>query len=317
VRALPGVEAASLVRVVPLTGRRTTSLWVEGRQPDSPGEELEITTNVVGLDYFRTMGIALAAGRDFSPGDVEEAPSVVVANESFAAQYFPAGDALGKRVRLNRADEGWREIVGIVEDSKYRTLGERATPFLYQPLGQQHETGMSLLVRTRGSPEPFAGDVRRAILSLEPNLPVAVEPLSSLVSDSLFPARMGARLLVTFAALAAFLAAVGLYGVTSFAVSRRTKEMGIRLALGARPRALLRLVLEEGLLLVALGISIGWAGALAATRLLSSFLYGVSPTDVPTFLAVALLLSLVMLATTYFPARRAASADPLKALRYE
>ncbi len=314
---VPNVESASLARIAPLSGARTTSLWVEDLPPEPAGRELEIATNVVGLDYFRTLGIGLVAGRDFSPGDVEGSPGVVIANESFVARYFPLGSALGKRVRLNRSEEEWREIVGIVRDSKYRFLGEDATPFLYQPLGQQHETGMTLLVRTRGAPVQSAADVRREILSLEPNLPAAVQPLSSLIADSLFPVRMAARLLTVFAALAVFLAALGLYGVMSFAVSRRTREMGIRVALGARPEALVGLVLAEGLLLVAVGISIGWAAALAGARLLESFLYGVSPTDAETFLAVSFLLALVMLATTYFPARRAARSNPLKVLRHE
>jgi predicted permease len=315
--ALPGVEAASLARTVPLAGAgRRTTLGVEGWE--SRGEELTVATNVVGLDYFRTMGIALLAGRDFAPSDVESSTPVVVANESFAARYFPSG-ALGKRVQLDdRAGESvWREIVGIVRDSKYRTLGEEPTPYLYQPLAQQHETGVTLFLRGE-HPERFVSGVGEILSGLEPNLPLSqVQPLEALLESSLFPARMGARLLSASAILAGILAAVGLYGVVSFAVSMRTREMGIRVALGARPQALTRLVVGEGSRLVVAGVLLGSALALAATRLLSSFLHGVSATEPKIFLGAGVFLSVVMLATAYVPARRASAADPLIALRHD
>jgi predicted permease len=322
VAAHPGIRSASLARTVPLAGAgRRTNLVVEGFVPDVPEEELIVATNVVGLDYFRTMEIVLVSGRDFSAGDVEGSPEVVIANESFAARYFPgrpAGAALGARVKLDDADSEWREIVGIVRDSKYRTLGEDPTPYLYQALGQHHESGVFLLVKTDSSPDVAVEAVRRILLALEPNLPVSeVAPLEAIIASSLFPARMAARLLSALAGLALGLAAVGLYGVMSFAVSRRTREMGIRVALGARPGELARLLVGEGLRLVLLGVTIGWLGAAALGRLLTSFLYGVSPSDPGTFAAVALLLLLVMLAATYFPARRAARSDPNVALRYE
>jgi putative ABC transport system permease protein len=313
---LPGVGAVSLARTVPLAGAgRRTTLGVEGWE--SRGEELMVATNVVGLDYFRTMGIALLSGRDFAPSDVEGSTPVVVANESFAARYFPSG-ALGKRVQLDvRGESVWREIVGIVRDSKYRTLGEEPTPYLYQPLAQQHETGVTLFLRGE-HPERFVSGVREILSGLEPNLPLSqVQPLEALLESSLFPARMGARLLSASAILAGILAAVGLYGVVSFAVSMRTREMGIRVALGARPQTLIRLVVGEGSRLVVAGVLLGSALALAATRLLSSFLHGVSPTEPGIFLAVAVFLALVMLATAYVPARRVSAADPLLALRHD
>jgi putative ABC transport system permease protein len=208
--------------------------------------------------------------------------------------------------------------VGIVRNSKYRTLGEDPTPYLYQPLGQHHESGVFLLVKTDSSPDDAVEAVRRILLSLEPNLPVSeVAPLEAIIESSLFPARMAARLLSALAGLALGLAAVGLYGVMSFAVSRRTREMGIRVALGARPGELARLMVGEGLRLVLLGVTIGWFAAYALGRLLTSFLYGVSPSDPGIFAAVAILLLAVMLAATYFPARRAARSDPIAALRYE
>jgi len=320
--SLPGVEAVSLARTVPLAGAgRRTALRVEGSERlDSGGEELQVSTNVVGLDYFRTMGIALLGGRDFAPSDVEGSQPVVIANETFVARYFPAGEALGKRVHLDgRAEEegAWREIVGIVRDSKYRTLGEEPTPYLYQPLAQQHETGVTLLVRG-ADPERFLSGVQEILRDMEPHIPLSqVQPLDALLESSLFPARMGARLLSASAILAGILAAVGLYGVVSFAVSMRTRELGIRVALGARPEALTRLVVGEGSRLVVAGVLLGSLLALAATRLVSSFLHGVNPTEPRIFLGAGALLAAVMLATAYVPARRAAGADPLVALRHD
>jgi ABC-type antimicrobial peptide transport system permease subunit len=207
--------------------------------------------------------------------------------------------------------------VGIVRDSKYRTLGEEPTPYVYQPLAQQHETGVTLLVRG-ADPERSHSGVREILRGMEPHLPLSqIQPLDALLESSLFPARMGARLLSASAILAGTLAAVGLYGVVSFAVSMRTREMGIRVALGARPEALTRLVIGEGCRLVGAGVLLGSLLAIAASRLISSFLHGVSPTEPGVFLGAGALLAAILLATAYVPARRAAGADPLVALRHE
>jgi predicted permease len=314
--ALPGVEAVSLARTLPLAGAgRTSTLVVEGLEST---DEIEVATNVVGLDYFRAMGIALQRGRDFTTSDVAGSQLVVVVNESFVARYFPTGDVLGSRVQIDSEDDDdWREVVGVVRDSKYRRLGEERTPYVYQPLAQQHETGVTLLVRG-ADPERFRSAVREILRDMEPHLPLSrIQPLDALLESSLFPARMGARLLTASAILAGILAAVGLYGVVSFAVSMRTREMGIRVALGARPETLTRLVLGEGFRLVGAGVLLGSILALAATRLISSFLHGVSATEPGVFLGAGAFLAMVMLGTAYVPARRAAGADPLIALRYE
>jgi len=329
IEALPGVESASLARVVPLSGGgRTSSLHIQGEQgPDNgnrsertglPDNAYAVNSNVVGLKYFSTMGIPLLQGRDFNAQDNESAPLAVIVNEAFGRRHFPGEDALGKRISF-RGDNGpWSEIVGVVGDSKYRSLGENARPSAFVPLAQNHETGMTLHVRAAGTPLSIASSVRREVQELDPNLAVtSLQPLSDVVAASLFAARMGATLLAIFGLLALLLAAIGLYGVMSYAVSRRTREIGIRMALGAGSGNVLRLVMKEGLTLVTGGVAAGLIVAAAATRLLASFLYGVSPLDAITFVAIPLVLALVALFASYAPARRAARVDPMIALRYE
>jgi predicted lysophospholipase L1 biosynthesis ABC-type transport system permease subunit len=205
-----------------------------------------------------------------------------------------------------------------VRTSKYYSLGEAPTPVAYLPLSQNHETGMVLHVRTSVEPSTIAGAIRNETQALEKNLPLGnPERMSDRVANSLYAARMGAILLAVFGGLALLLASIGLYGVMSFAVSRRTRELGIRVALGARPGDVFRLVLRQGMTLVVVGLVLGLVAAWGVTRLLASFLYGVSTTDVFTFVAIPVLLALVALLACYLPARRATKVEPLIALRYE
>jgi len=330
VKALPGVESASLARTVPMTGLgRTNSLMIEGHQGlDNPSRSdgsdsannspLLVRTNVVSLNYFRTMGIARLSGRDFNEQDREGAPGVVIVNEAFVRRHFPDEDALGKRLSFNAEQGPWLEIVGIVRDSKYRSLNEMPTPFTYVPLAQNHETGMTLHIRAVGDPTLLAAAARNEIQSLDRNLPVAdLRPMTVLIGDSLFAARMGAALLGAFGLLALVLASVGLYGVMSYSVSRRTRELGIRMALGANRKAVIRLVVSQGMKLSLAGTGIGLVISFALTRFLSSFLFGVSASDIATYLSISALLTAVALVACYIPARRATRVDPMVALRYE
>jgi predicted permease len=332
VTALPGVRSATLTRTPPLSGAsRQSTVTIAGQVAPDRTSSSESTggggenvadnvtlTSPVALDYFRTLGIPLLRGRDFNAQDREGAPGVVIINESFARRYFPDQDPTGQRVSLSGAQGPWLEVVGLARDGKYITLGEAPAPFLYQPLAQRHESGMVLLVRTSGDPAQLVPSVRREVQSIERNLPLTnARSMAEMLRSSLFPARVGAILLGVFGLLALLLASVGLYGVMSYSVSRRTREIGIRMALGARSGDILRLVLRESLTLVAVGMLLGLIAAFAATRLLAGFLYGVSPTDPPAFIGIAVLLAAVALVASLVPARRAAHVDPMVAFRYE
>jgi putative ABC transport system permease protein len=264
------------------------------------------------------MGVPLLRGRDFSSQDTEDRPGVVVVNESFANRHLPGQEVLGRRISFNSTKGPWKEIVGVVRDSKYVSLSEPPTPFVFLPLPQNHETGMTLLVRAVGDPSSIVASVRNNVQAIEKNLPVTNPvPMSEGIGNSLYAARMGAILLGIFAALALALASIGLYGVMSFAVSQRTRELGIRMALGARAVDVFKLVLQQGFALIGVGVVVGLGVSFAVTRLLSSFLYGIKATDVLTFVVIPLVLAIVAGIACYIPARRATKVDPLKALRYE
>ena len=220
----------------------------------------------------------------------------MVLNETIVKMHFGGENPVGQRVRLDGEQGPWREIVGVVRDNKDRSLGGIPLPTAYVPLAQNHETGMTLYVRTSVSPASFVASIRRMIQELEPNLPVPnIQTMTDTIGTSLYAARLGAWLLGAFGGLALMLAAIGIYGVLSFSVSRRTREMGIRLALGAEARDVFLLVVRDGMVLVGAGIIVGLAGALAGGRSLASFLYGVSTTDLPTFAGVTVMLTSVAL----------------------
>ena len=330
VEEIPGVESASVARIVALGGGASVrSLAIEGRTNSdnqfrsegagSAGSSLNsVNSNVVGPKYFQTMGIGLLRGRDFDSQDTEDKPGVVIVNESFARRHFAGQEIIGRRISFNGPTGPWKEIVGVVRDSKYLTLGEPPTPVAYLPLQQNHETGVTLHVRASGNPASILAAVRSQVQSIEKNLPVNnPTSMNEWIMNSLYAARMGAILLGIFAALALVLASIGLYGVMSFAVAQRTREFGIRMALGAKASDVFKLVLRQGMGVVVCGIAIGLGVAAVVTRLLTSFLYGVSTSDGITFAAIPIVLALVAGIACYIPARRATKVDPLVALRYE
>jgi predicted permease len=330
VDALPGVESASVARVALLGGGgRLLSVHVEGRTSTADRVMAEgtaavardpnvINANVVGPRFFQTVGIAIMNGRDFTTTDAEAAPPVVVLNATAARMHFAGENPIGRRISVDGPNGPFREIVGVVRDSKYGSLGEDDVPVAYLPLAQNHETGMVLYVRASVPPGSLAGALRGEIRKLEPNLPVPeITTMSETIGTSLYPARMGAWLLSVFGGLALLLAVVGIYGVLSFSVARRTREMGIRLALGAGSRQVFLLVVRDGMGLVALGVIIGLGGAAFGAKALSRLLYGIAPTDIPSFAGAIVLLGAVAFLACAIPARRAIRVNPVATLRQE
>jgi predicted permease len=332
VEALPGVESATLARVAVMGGGSRMVGWtVEGRAEPSadqvprqgaPPFDLRnlINANVVAPKFFQTLGISLVAGRDFDGRDSPDAPPVAIINEAAAKLHFSGTDPIGARVSFRgpAAAGPWYEIVGVVGNSKYADLGEIDLPVAYMPLTQNHETGMTLYVRAAAAPEPLVGSIRHEIQELQPALPVLdVRVMNDIISRALYAARMSAWLIAAFGALALALAAVGLYGLLSFSIASRTHEIGIRLALGAGAAQVFNAVLRDGLVLVGVGIVVGVGSALAVGQTLASFLYGVSPADAATYVAVIGILGAVAFVACAIPARRAMRMDPMAALRYQ
>jgi macrolide transport system ATP-binding/permease protein len=317
VETLPGVEAASWAQDIPLGMLSGMApITIEGYEPH-PGELMISSFNIVDKHYFKTMGINLTSGRDFGPEDREDSPTVAIINETMAKHFWPNQSALGHRIQAGEGNAPL-QIVGVVKDIKYSTLGEPPTSYFYKPLAQNENPVMKLHVRAQGDPKNMISAVRKEIQSVDSSLPVSnIRPMSDVLGVALLLPRLGATLLGLFGLLATVLATTGIFGVMSFSVARRTREIGIRMALGAQARDVLRLVLGEALVVILAGIALGFALAFVFTRLLSRLLYGVSATDPMTFLGVSLLLTLVALIASYIPARKATKVDPMIALRYE
>ena len=305
------------------------SIHVEGRAASHGRESSEgggvaaatttlVNANVVGPRFFETIGVPVLAGRRFDSRDSAAAAPAVILNATAARLHFGAASAIGQRISVDGPDGPWRDIVGVVRDSKYGSLAEHDVPVAYLPLAQNHETGMTLYVRSSVPPASLAAAIRREIQKLEPNLPVPeVRTMSESIATSLFMARFGASLLSGFGVLALLLAVVGVYGVLSFSVARRTREMGIRLALGAASRQVFLLVVRDGMVLVGLGTLIGLGGGLLAAWALRALLYGISPTDLPAFGGAVATLCAVGLLACVIPARRAIRVNPVATLRQE
>jgi putative ABC transport system permease protein len=318
----PGVQAA-MVSELPLSGDSLDhDFLIENRPPIAPGDEPSLETRSVLGDYFKVMQIPLKQGRDFGAQDFDEkAPRVGIANEALVQQYFQNEDPIGKRVRWARNPEiQWIEIIGVVGDVKHFGLDLPEQPALYTPYTQINpwKRWMSIAARTQGDAAGVAQTLKQEIWKVDAQLPVTrVETMSEVAASSFAARRFNMSLLSLFAGLALVLAAIGIYGVMSNAVTQRTQEIGIRLALGARTIDVLGLIVRNGLTLVAIGVAIGLAGAFALTRLMTTLLFGVTPTDGLTIAVVSAVLISVALVACLIPARRATRVDPLVALRYE
>jgi predicted permease len=322
--ALPGIESATVAYYSPMSGSfSSTGTTIQGYTPH-PNEDVSVNENQVGPFYFATLGIPVLLGRPIGPQDTATSPKVVVVNQAFAQKYLHGQNPIGKRVWVGRESypppaELPQEIVGLVGDARYLNPGKPPEPFAYEPLSR--DPGFfagNIEVRTAGDPRAAAAEVRRAIQDVDSTLPMgSVQTLRMQVSDQLNQQRLVARLSVLFGLLALALAAVGLYGVVSYWVTRRTQEIGIRMALGAQKTDVLRLVVARGLTVTLVGIGCGLLAALVLTRLLASSLYGVKPADPLTFAAVSFVVIAIALLACYIPARRATKVDPMVALRHE
>ena len=320
VKANPGVESAALVSYLPLGGANASdSYLVEGVPEPAPGQEYDGRYRVATPDYFRTMGISLVRGRGFTDQDKAGATPVVVVNETLARKHWPGEEAIGKRIRfygpLERAP--WMEIVGVVRDVKHE-LNIPIEPEYYLPHAQDAWTGMVLVARTSVDPSSLAPALRQHVWAIDKDQPVFdVKTMQEVRSASVALYSFSSVMLGIFAVVALLLASVGIYGVMAFAVTQRTQEIGIRMALGARTADVLKLVVKHGMKLALLGLLIGLAGSWAITRFLEKMLVGVEPTDLLTFSVVSVFLLLAAFVACYLPARRATKVDPLVALRYE
>lgn len=321
VRALPGVRSAGIVNYLPLYGGlgAATGFNVEGRPEPPRGTGPSTNVRVADAAYFNAMSIPVLRGRNFTDAEDAEARHVVLVSDAFARKFFPGEDPLGKRIKVFMAEEpAWTEIVGVVGDVRYDNLTVEAEPFVYEPHPELTYEFMTLVIRTEGDPAAMAPAVRHEIASLDPDQPVSdVRTMNQVMADTVGRARFNTLLLAIFAGLATLLAAVGIFGVMNYTVTLRTREIGLRMALGARPGRVLLLVLRQGLFYTLVGIGVGLACALALTRVMSGLLYDVGANDPLTFAAIVVLLAVVSLIACYIPARRATRVDPLIALKYE
>jgi putative ABC transport system permease protein len=331
--ALPGVESASAINHLPLAGDWWgTSLAIEGRPLPPPGQEVIVIFRVSRPGYFQTMGIPRRAGRDFTERDTPDAPGFAIINETLARRHWPSEDPIGKRVTLddprdNSRPPQWLTVVGVVKDVKQNSWTDAPSNEIYIPFQHSrlffrgtagHYTSMTLVIRTSVEPQSLAAAAQETVRSLDRNLPVSgVATMDQVIADTLWQPRFNLQLIGIFAALAMTMASIGLYGVMSYSVAQRTREVGLRMALGAGRRDVLKLVVGQGMKLALAGVASGLLASAALTRLMEKLLFEVSATDFSTFALISVLLTLVALAACWIPARKATKVDPMIALRCE
>lgn len=317
IRAVPGVLNATVARDRPFGGGFQRSVFIEGQEPPPGGRGVLVQTNNIGAGFFETLGIPLLRGRDFVEADNQQAPKVMIINEAMAGRFWPDQNPIGKRLKLF-GDQDFREVVGLVADTKYNSLTEPRRAFMYMPLQQEYVPQINVHVRTGTDARALVSALRNEVQQIDPSLPVLnIQTLSERVENSLGGERSQATLLGSGGILALILAAIGLYGVMSYSVAQRTREIGIRMALGATRGNVKGLVLRQGVALVSAGVVLGLGAAFVITRSLASLLFGVSAIDPITFGGTSALLIVVALVASYVPARRATKVDPIIALRYE
>jgi putative ABC transport system permease protein len=320
IRAIPGVESVGAINTIPFGGPHSgTNLQIEGQPKRPPGQELTTGVCVTDANYFQTMHIPLKRGRLFTPQEAMEMRHVVVVNEAFSRENFPGQDPIGQRVTINMKDDNQpSEIIGIVGDNKHKSLDSEVEPMAFWPHAELVYSSMTLTIRTHGDSTSIAGAARNVIHQMDPEQPIGeVITMNGLMARSVAKSTFNSMLLGIFSGVALVMAAVGIYGVMSYAVLQRTHEIGVRMALGAQRGDVLKLILKQGVILAVSGVLAGLAGSFGLTRLISTLLFNVAATDKATFAAVAVGLFAITFVASYIPAWRATRVDPLVALRYE
>ncbi len=316
----PGVESAGTTNFLPLVKeKQTAGIWLDSQPVHSNDTKIVLDNRVVSPDYFRAMGVPLLSGRFFERADRADSPKVAIVNDAFARQFFPRGDALGKRIIMDLGAASWTgEIIGVVGSFREASLAEEPRGELFTPYAQTTVPGSALVVRSTGTPGEVVNAVRGAIATVDPEVAIYdVRTMSQQVDNSVAQSRLRSALLAVFSIVALILASLGVYGVIACSVAERKKEIGIRVALGARPSEVRSMVLGQGLKLTLIGLAVGLAGAAAATRLIKGFLFGVSAGDPLTYAGTCAVFIGVALLASYLPARRAMRVDPMTALREE
>ncbi|MDX6613049.1 MAG: hypothetical protein QOD75_2235, partial [Blastocatellia bacterium] len=319
VGALPGVVKAGLVNIVPFSsGDLSSTFQITGRTPFAPGQQPHAETRVATPDYFPAIGTDLRRGRMFDSHDDANAARVVLINEAFAKKFFLGQEPIGQRLNFGGGDKETQEIIGIVADVRNDDIDEEIDPIAYSPYAQNVRNTMSLVIRGGQDPAQLTAAVRAEVQALDSNLPVSnVKPVGEMIAERISPKRLMTYILAVFALIALLLASIGIYGVMSYAVTQRTREIGVRMALGAQAMDVLRLIVKNGMTMALTGVAIGLVGAFGLCRLLANLLFKTTPTDLGTFAAVSASLIFVALIACYVPARRATRVDPLVALRDE